>query len=144
MWSCPAFYVCIGVLNPSFHDCKASNLIKWAISPAPKDNFFFKSLIWLKIKWGPDIKLKYLWEKILQRYLCLYFFTDAHFPLVENHCQDTLLKLVSPEASTPSYHGELFRNYRHSRGCSRYSFGVGPQERNLLLSFDCSVCETVD
>lgn len=122
----PAFYVGTGVLNSSSHDCKASNRTQWAISPAPKDNFFFKSLIWLKIKWGLDSKLKYLWEKILQRYLCLYFFTNSHLPLVGHHCQDILLKLASLGANTPRYHGGLYGNYRHREVTSCYSFGVGP------------------
>lgn len=85
MQPCPTFYVGTGVLNSSPHDCKASNLTKWAISPAPKDNFFFKSLIWLKIKLGSWYELKYLWEKILQRYLCLYFFIASCSPLWGNH-----------------------------------------------------------
>lgn len=126
------------VLNSSSHDCKASNLTKRAISPAPKDNFFFKSLIWLKIKWGLDSELKYLWEKLLQRYPCLYVFTDSQFPLVGIIAR-TYFKACVPRSQYPRYHGGLYRNYRPREVTSHYSSGVGSQEGNFLLSFDCSV-----
>lgn len=80
--------------------------------PAPKDNFFFKSLYWLRIKWGLDRELKYLRGKILQRYLCLYFFTASYFPLMGSHTQDLILMHAPPGVSTPRYMENFMENYR--------------------------------
>lgn len=96
-----------GVLNSSPHDCKASNLTKWVISPSPKDIFFFKSLYWLRIKWGLHRELKYLWGKILQTYLCLYFFTTSYSPLPGKSHPGSNFNACTPGVSTPRYHGKL-------------------------------------
>lgn len=85
-------------------------------SPQPlKIIFFFKSLYWLRIKWGLDRELKYLWGKILQRYPCLYFFTASYFPLMGSYTQDLTLMHALPGVSTPRYHGKLYGKLQKER-----------------------------
>lgn len=139
MQLCPHFMWVTGVLNSSPHDCKASNLTKWAISPSPKDIFFFKSLYWLRVKWGLDRELKYLWGKILQTYLCLYFFTTSYSPLPGKSHPRSNFNACTPRSQYPQISWKTLWKITDREIISCHSFGVSTQEENFLLSCDCSV-----
>lgn len=105
----------------------------------PKIFFFFKSLYWLRIKWGLDRELKYLWGKILQTYLCLYFFTTSYSLLPEKSHPGSNFNACTPRSQYPQISWKTLWKITDREITSCHSFGVSTQEENFLLSFDCSV-----